>query len=116
MVKAAEEDIGMPVIVLFTKNVAFRDIPAAGPAQLGDQIIFTDDLVDSGNHEVGQHSGFCTRLRVIPNGPDLYQCQATLTLPEGTIRPEGCLAFLRPAHVMTVRHAQNDRYAGSMCR
>ena len=31
----------MAVIVLFTKNVAFREIPPGGSPQLGDQTIFT---------------------------------------------------------------------------
>jgi hypothetical protein len=79
--------------VLFTKNIAFREIPPAGVAQLGDQIVFTDDLLDSQNHEVGQHSGFCTRVRVIANAPDLYQCQATLSLPEGTITARGLFSI-----------------------
>jgi hypothetical protein len=90
----------MPVIVLVTKNIAAREIkipPGAAADQLGDQTFFTDDLLDNQGQEVGQHSGFCTRLRVLPHAPDLYQCQATFTLPQGTITARG--AFNIPSAV-----------------
>ena len=84
----------MPVIVLVTKNIDAKEIPAGAAPQLGDQLVFTDNLLDRQGQEVGQHSGFCTRVRVIasgaaPAGPDLWQCQATLTLPQGSITAPG---------------------------
>jgi hypothetical protein len=45
--------------------------------------------LDAQGREVGQHSGYCTRVRVIAGAPDLFQCQATFTLPEGTITARG---------------------------
>lgn len=79
----------MPVIVLFTQNIAWRRMPPGGKRRIGDRLIFTDNLVDENGAEVGQHSGFCTRVRRMKRAPDLYECQATLTLPEGTLTARG---------------------------
>jgi hypothetical protein len=57
---------------------------------LGDQNIFSDDLLDGQNAIVGQHSGFCTRVRVTPpNAPDIFQCLATFKLPDGQVTARG---------------------------
>jgi hypothetical protein len=86
----------MPVVVLFSKNIAARNTAGPDPA-LGDQFFFTDFLLEEpGDKVVGLHSGFCTLLRINQrNAPDLYQCQATLTLPQGQITARG--AFNIPA-------------------
>ena len=60
---------------------------------LGDQRVFTDDLVDENNQPVGQHSGFCTLVRVGPGNQRTYQCLATFTLPEGQITGRGLIMF-----------------------
>jgi hypothetical protein len=86
----------MSVIVLVTKNIDAREIPSGAAPKLGDQLVFTDDLLDKHGQEVGQHSGFCTRVRIIGSGegaPDLWQCQATLTLPQGSITARGAFKF-----------------------
>ena len=61
--------------------------------QLGDQRVFTDDLVDENEQPVGQHSGVCTLVRVGPGNERTYQCLATFTLPEGQITARGLIRF-----------------------
>jgi hypothetical protein len=69
--------------------------PASTPHgdQLGDQRVFTDDLFDQSNRPVGQHSGFCTLVRIGPGAQRTYQCLATFGLPDGQITARGLLSF-----------------------
>jgi Allene oxide cyclase barrel like domain len=79
-------------------------IPLVPPGGIGDHFVFTDNLRDAQNNVVGQHSGFCTRVRVIPGAdPDLWQCLPTFTLPDGQVTARGVLPIPRPeGHVATL--------------
>jgi hypothetical protein len=87
-------------IKLFGKEVA-KSRPEAQPRPagtphgdlLGDQRVFTDDLFDAHKHPVGQHSGFCTVVRVGPGTQRVYQCLATFLLPDGQIIARGLIMF-----------------------
>ena len=58
---------------LNSTNIAARPIPDPPANMIGDVIVFTDNLRDAGNNVVGQHSGFCTRVRVTPpDEPDIF--------------------------------------------
>ena len=75
-----------------------RELPSP-PTSQGDQIIFTDAISDSANPGVviGEHSGFCTLVRVTPGGtPDVYQCEGTIRLPNGQITGRGLVSIPRP--------------------
>jgi hypothetical protein len=77
-------------------DAGHADIPArptGTPHQLGDQRIFSDDLFDENNQRVGQHSGFCTLVRLGPANQRIYQCLATLALPDGQITGRGLVDF-----------------------
>jgi len=52
---------------------------------LGDQRVFTDDLVDDKGKPVGHHSGHCTLVRIGPGDQRTYQCFATFNLPGGLL-------------------------------
>jgi hypothetical protein len=52
---------------------------------LGDRRIFTDDLVDDQKDPAGDHSGFCTLVRIGPGDKRTYQCLATFTLTNGLL-------------------------------
>jgi hypothetical protein len=45
------------------------------------------------NQLVGQHSGFCTLVRVGPGDERTYQCLATFALPDGQITARGLISF-----------------------
>lgn len=89
----------MPTIRLIGRRVQDASIPAtpAGappPApKLGDQFIFTDDVAFRADPQpkVGEHSGFCTVVRVGPGNAVTYQCEATFTLPDGQITARGAI-------------------------
>jgi hypothetical protein len=84
--------------------------------QLGDQRVFTDDLFDENNQPVGQHSGFCTLVRVGPGDERTYQCLATFSLLDGQITGRGLITFPLAAEVTvaitggtgTYRHARGE--------
>jgi hypothetical protein len=79
----------MPVIEVVTKNVASEHKGPSAP-HVGNQDFFSDDLLNAQNQVVGTHSGFCTLVRVTPgNAPDLQECQATFTLPQGQVTARG---------------------------
>jgi allene oxide cyclase-like protein len=61
--------------------------------QLGDQRVFTDDLSYQDGQPAGQHSGFCTLVRVGPGNRRTYQCLATFALPDGQITGRGLITF-----------------------
>jgi hypothetical protein len=66
--------------------------PRDGGARLGDQIFFIDDLVNAQGVDVGERSGFCTRVREL-QGNDRFECQATYELdtplPRGQVTTRG---------------------------
>ncbi len=91
---------------LHSKNVALAVIPppvvtpSPPPASIGigELIVFSDDisLPDDPSTKIGEHSGLCTRVRATPGAPgntNLYQCQATFTLPEGQVTARGVVAL-----------------------
>jgi hypothetical protein len=70
-----------------------QNVDSKGPTgnpQLGDTTFFTDDLLNDLDKVVGTHSGSCALLRITPaDAPDLYECQATFSLPLGQITARG---------------------------
>jgi hypothetical protein len=83
----------MPTIAVVTKNSVREYIPPGQAVKLGDQVFFTDDLVNDQGEMVGTRSGFCTRVRITPGDapdPHTHECQATYTLPpQGRITTRG---------------------------
>jgi len=51
----------------------------------GDLLTFDQPLLNAAGETIGTNSGFCVRTRVGHS----YQCQWTLTLPDGTIQVAG---------------------------
>jgi hypothetical protein len=83
---------------LASKNVQYREIRSPGGDKIGDQNVFSDDLLDDGNNTVGKHLGFCTRVRVTPpNVLDVFQCEATYDLPDGKVTARGLVEIPLPA-------------------
>jgi hypothetical protein len=83
---------------------------ASFPTTIGGQFAFTDDvslLDDANKTRIGEHSGFCTLVRVTPgNAPDVFQCEATFGLPDGQVTARGLVAIPRPV-------GQTDAFAVS---
>jgi hypothetical protein len=71
------------------------------------------------NQLVGQHSGFCTLVRVGPGDERTYQCLATFALPDGQITARGLISFplaggLRASAADRLRACRSSRrHAGS---
>lgn len=88
-----------PLSSKFFKGNLIRVSPS-GADEIGDQLVFSDDLLDNKNNIVGQHSGFCTRVRMAPgNAPDIFQCVATFKLPDGQVTTRGLLESNLPPAV-----------------
>jgi hypothetical protein len=70
------------------------DLGAPGPS-LGDQFVFTDDLLQDGR-SVGTDHGTCTVTRITGTAPSRTvtdQCLVTLVLERGQITVQGAAAF-----------------------
>lgn len=78
----------MPLVELIGKEVASRSVPDP-PKDLGHRVIFTEDLFDEAGRLIGQHSGFCTLVRLGP--PQMFECLATVLLPGGQVNGRGLL-------------------------
>src|SRR5262245_17220795 len=59
------------------------DVDPDGPSQ-GDQLIVSGDLLKSAI-EVGDYDQFCAVTRTEGDESETFQCQVTLTLPNGSI-------------------------------
>lgn len=60
------------------------DLGEAGDS-VGDLVVFDQPLLDAHGTRIGTNSGVCIRTRVAHS----YQCQWTLTLPDGSIQVAG---------------------------
>jgi hypothetical protein len=81
-------------ILARTIDSAELDLGAAGPS-LGDQFVFTDDLLQDGR-SVGTDHGTCTVTRITGTAPARTvtdQCLVTLVLERGQIAVQGAATF-----------------------
>jgi hypothetical protein len=78
-------------IEVFTKNVVFKHVHVPGPFGPGELVVFSDDLLNVQNADVGTHSGFATLVRITAGEPNLVQYQATYDLKDvpGTPQRQG---------------------------
>lgn len=67
-----------------TEPASVVDIGAPGDS-VGDIVTFDQPLLDARREVIGNNSGICVRTRVAT----AYQCQWTLSLPDGTIQVAG---------------------------
>ncbi|MFD5425993.1 dirigent protein [Streptomyces sp. NPDC127084] len=65
----------------------FIDVDPTGSSQ-GDELVATGNVLQSGN-EVGQFDEVCTVTRAEVDGAFTFQCQVTLTLPDGQLTVQG---------------------------
>ncbi|MEU2158324.1 hypothetical protein ABZ532_25495 [Streptomyces sp. NPDC019396] len=68
-------------------QLTFIDVDPPGSSQ-GDQLVATGNLLKSGD-QAGQFDEVCTVTRPGSDGPNAFQCQVTLTLPDGQITLQG---------------------------
>ncbi|MFD7614405.1 dirigent protein [Streptomyces sp. NPDC059828] len=65
----------------------FIDVDPTGSSQ-GDELVATGTVFRSGS-EVGRYDEVCTVTRVESSGGFTFQCQVTLTLPDGQLTVQG---------------------------
>lgn len=81
------------VIHLTEKGVQFKELDLGGPVlSLGDEFVFSSNLLDDASHVVGRDGGFCTIVRVDASNGDAH-CTATLILGHDQLTAQGIVAL-----------------------
>jgi hypothetical protein len=79
----------LQVLHVRTVDVAERFIDLGDPDfSQGDRNVFTADLYE-GDRRVGFDGGFCTVVRIHPDGSSTLQCLGTNSLPYGQLTVQG---------------------------